>query len=105
MPYRDDKMKLRNNIYNKKVTFINKTVNQNKELIQKDAIEKKLKKTRIIDKMKRRSQVMKNRREGKLKILNISNPAREKQVFVPSSRLASYGVTMENNQQTNYVKK
>lgn len=41
---------------------------------------------------------MKKRRETKLKILNISNPQKEKHVFVPSSRLESYGVTMENKQ-------
>ncbi len=61
-PYRDDKMKLRNNIYKKKVTTIDKSVNYNKKLIEKDLIERKIKKTRIIDKLKRRTEVMKNKR-------------------------------------------
>ncbi len=93
-PYRDDRMKLRNNIYKKKVTTIDKSVTYNKKLIEKDLIERKIKKSRIIDKLKRRSEVMKNKRENKLKILNISNPIKEKQLFVPNSRLASYGVTL-----------
>lgn len=87
VPYREDNMRLRNNIYKKKVTTIDRTVNYNKKLIEKDAIDNKLRKTRIIDKLKRRSEVMKKKRETKLKILNISNPAREKQIFVPNSRL------------------
>ncbi len=55
-------MKLRNNIYKKKVTTIDKSVNYNKKLIEKDLIERKIKKTRIIDKLKRRTEVMKNKR-------------------------------------------
>lgn len=35
-----------------------------------------------------------------MKILNLSNPLREKQVFVPGSRLASYGVVIENKQES-----
>lgn len=67
-------MKLRNNIYKKKVKTINKSVSENKKLIEKEGIEKRLKKSRLMDKMKRRSEAMKKKREGKLKILNISNP-------------------------------
>jgi hypothetical protein len=37
---------------------------------------------------------MRGKREGKLKILNISNPQNEKRLFVPISRLASYGVSV-----------
>jgi hypothetical protein len=99
VPYREDKMRLRNNIYKKKVTTIDRTVKYNKHLIEKDAIDNKLRKTRIIDKLKRRSEVMKKKRETKLKILNISNPAKEKRIFVPNSRLESYGVTLETPQQ------
>lgn len=67
-------MKLRNNIYNKKVKTINKSVSENKKLIERDGVEKRLKKSRVMDKMKRRAEVMKKKREQKLKILNISNP-------------------------------
>jgi len=48
-------MKLRNNIYKKKITTIDKTVKQNKQLIENDKIERKLKKTRLIDKLKKRA--------------------------------------------------
>lgn len=48
-------MKLRNNIYNKKVVTINRSVNQNKKSIENDVLEKRIKKTRVLDKMKRRS--------------------------------------------------
>ena len=62
VPYREDKMKLRNNIYNKKVKTINKSVLENKKLLEQDGIEKRLKKSRLLDKMKRRSEVMKKKR-------------------------------------------
>lgn len=91
-------MKLRNNIYKKKVKTINKSVSDNKKLIEKDGVERRLKKTRVMDKMKRRAEVMKKKRETRLKILNISNPQNEKRLFVPGSRLASYGVTFEKKQ-------
>lgn len=61
-PYRDQRMKLRNNIYNKKVVTINRSVNQNKKSIENDVLEKRIKKTRVLDKMKRRSEVMKKKR-------------------------------------------
>jgi protein KRI1 len=95
VPYREEKMKLRNNIYKKKVKTINKSVSENKKLVEKEGVERRLKKSRVMDKMKRRAEVMRNKREGKLKILNISNPHNEKRLFVPSSRLASYGVSLE----------
>ena len=55
VPYRDEKMKLRNNIYKKKVKTINKSVSDNKKLIEKDNIDRRLKKTRVMDKLKRRT--------------------------------------------------
>ncbi len=62
VPYRDSNMKLRNNIYNKKVKTINKSVNENKKLIERDGIEKRIKKSRVMDKMKRRAEVMRMKR-------------------------------------------
>ena len=48
-------MKLRNNIYKKKVKTINKSVVENKKMLEKDGLERRIKKSRVLDKMKRRS--------------------------------------------------
>ena len=45
---------------------------------------------------------MKKRRESrseKLRIINVSNPEDEKKLLLPKSRLASYGLAIQENEQ------
>jgi hypothetical protein len=73
-PYQESNLRLRNNIFKKKVVSIDKSVKYNKNIIETEAGERRIKKSRVIDKLKKRSEAMKKKRSTKLKILNISNP-------------------------------
>lgn len=91
-PYNEDEMKLRNSFYNQKVVGIDRSVRENRALMKA----KGGKVVRNIQKVKNRAEIMRKRREGlkrKLKMVNLSNPDKEREHFLPKSRLESYGLT------------
>jgi uncharacterized protein (DUF2461 family) len=70
-PYNEDKLKLKNNFYNKKIKNIKKSVKDNKQTIKKGLAH--LSKVRLVAKMKNRAVAIRNRQEKRLRILNLSN--------------------------------
>ena len=64
-------MRLKNNIFNKKIKSIKKSVKANKQLLKRGIMS--LKKTRLMEKMKNRAHAIKVRKEKRLKIVNLSN--------------------------------
>ena len=66
-------MKLRNNLYKRKVVGIDKSAQENRKILQS----KGAKVVRGIQKVKNRAEIMKKKRENlkkKLKVVNLSNP-------------------------------
>jgi hypothetical protein len=88
-------MKLRNSRFNKKTKDINRSVKTNKKIIEKGNF--KFNKIRFLKKVKQRAEAVKQRRTKKLRILNLSSEQAERNHFVSSSRLASYGVATSSN--------
>lgn len=86
-------MKLRNSIYNKKVKTIDRTVRKNKKILEKG--EHRISKMRLIQKLKCRADAMKIRRTRQIRVTNLSSKEAERNHFVKSSRLASYGLCRE----------
>jgi hypothetical protein len=70
-PYNEEKIKLKNNYFNKKIQSIKKSVKTNKQIIKKGLAH--LSKKRLLAKMKDRAVAIKNRQEKRLRILNLSN--------------------------------
>jgi hypothetical protein len=70
-PYNEEKIKLKNNYFNKKIQSIKKSVKTNKQIIRKGLAH--FSKKRLLGKMKDRAVAIKNRQEKRLRILNLSN--------------------------------
>ncbi len=70
-PYNEEKLKLKNNFFNKKIKSIKKSVKDNKQIIKKGLAH--LSRVRLVNKMKDRAVAIRNRQEKKLRILNLSN--------------------------------
>ncbi len=86
-------MRLKNSLFNKKIKSIKKSVKSNKQLLKKGVAQ--LNRKRLIDKMKSRASAIRQRTEKRLRIVNLSNKERERNYFVSSSRLMSYGIKGE----------
>jgi hypothetical protein len=90
VPYNEEKMKLKNNFFNKKIKSIKKSVKDNKQMIKKGVAH--MNKMRLLAKMKNRASAIRTRQEKRLRILNLSNKEKERNHYVSSSRLLSYGI-------------
>ncbi len=89
-PYSEDKIRLKNSIFNKKIKSIKKSVKTNKQILKKGLAH--LSKKRLVTKMKDRANAIKKRAEKKMKILNLSKQEKERDHYVSKSRLTSYGI-------------
>lgn len=96
VPYNEEKVRLKNNVFNKKIKSIKKSVKTNKQLLKKGATH--VNKVRLLEKMKNRASAIRNRQEKKLRILNLSNKEKERNHYVSSSRLMSYGIKNEGEE-------
>lgn len=92
-PYQDEKMKLRNSVFNKKIKGIIESARKNKNIVKKGVDQ--IKRLRMSSKMRERAQKLKMRREKRLKITNLSTKEKERNHFVSNSRLESYGIIKE----------
>lgn len=70
-PYSEDKLKLKNNFYNKQIKGIKKSVKNNKQILKKGVAH--LSKVRRLAKMKNRASAIKSRQEKRLRVVNLSN--------------------------------
>lgn len=89
-PYSEDKLRLKNSVFNKKIKSIKKSVKTNKQLLKKGVAH--MNKVRLLAKMKTRANAIRQRQQKKLRILNLSTKEKERDHFVSSSRLMSYGI-------------
>ena len=69
-PYNEDKIRLKNSIFNKKIKRIKKSVKSNKQILKKGLDH--LSKVRLLAKMKDRAIAIKKRTQKRLKIINLS---------------------------------
>ena len=83
-------MKLRNNIFKKKIKGIKRSVKQNQNIISKAP--SKIAKLKQTAKRKNRVEAVHKRMQKKLRVVNISKKDAERDHFVPQSRLLSYGI-------------
>ena len=64
-------MKLRNNVFKKKIKGIEKSMDRNRDLLKKAPL--KIQKLRYMNKRKNRVESVRKRLQKKLKIVNLSN--------------------------------
>jgi hypothetical protein len=72
------------------VKSINKSVKDNKKVVA--AGEAKIARSRRLSKLKQRAEAVRVRRHKRLRILNLSSQEKERNHYVSSSRLLSYGI-------------
>ena len=83
-------MKLRNSKYRQMLPQIRKSVKANKQMLRKGS--SRLQQMRHLRRMQDRKEAGSKRREKKLRVVNVSSQQQERNYFVPSSRLQSYGL-------------